>query len=350
MTGTHRHSDTIYAPATAPGRAAIAIIRLSGPAGRAGAAGARRQRCRRRAWRGMSGCAIRLAARRSTTGWRCGFRGRAAPPARMSPNCICTAAAPCSPRSWRRCGGLGPAPRRARRIHPPRFSERQARPDPGRGGRRSRRRRDRSAAPPGLAPARRRARRTLYRGWSERLLRLLAHLEAAIDFPDEDLPPEIEARVAADTASLADEIAAPSGRRASRRAAARRHRGRDRRAAECRQIEPVEPARAARGGDHLADRRHDARRDRGRDRPRRLSGRARRHRRPARQRRSDRAGGAAPRAGARRGGRIAALRVRRLAAAGRRAARPLGRVPTRSWSPTRSICCRSASPSPALRE
>ena len=47
----------------------------------------------------------------------------------------------------------------------------------------------------------------LYRGWGDRLLRLLAHLEAAIDFPDEDLPPEIEARVAADTASLAGEIA-----------------------------------------------------------------------------------------------------------------------------------------------
>ena len=43
----------------------------------------------------------------------------------------------------------------------------------------------------------------LYRGWGERLLRLLAHLEAAIDFPDEDLPPEIEIRVAADTALLA---------------------------------------------------------------------------------------------------------------------------------------------------
>jgi tRNA modification GTPase len=46
----------------------------------------------------------------------------------------------------------------------------------------------------------------LYRGWGERLLRLLAHLEAAIDFPDEDLPAEIEARVAADTADLAGEI------------------------------------------------------------------------------------------------------------------------------------------------
>src|SRR5437016_9396044 len=47
----------------------------------------------------------------------------------------------------------------------------------------------------------------LYRGWSERLLRLLAHLEAAIDFPDEDLPPEIEARIAGETAALAAEIA-----------------------------------------------------------------------------------------------------------------------------------------------
>jgi tRNA modification GTPase len=48
---------------------------------------------------------------------------------------------------------------------------------------------------------------TLYRGWSDRLLRALAHLEAVIDFPDEDLPPEIEARIAAETAALAAEIA-----------------------------------------------------------------------------------------------------------------------------------------------
>lgn len=48
----------------------------------------------------------------------------------------------------------------------------------------------------------------LYRGWSERLLRTLAHLEAAIDFPDEDLPPEIEAGVAREIAALAGDIAA----------------------------------------------------------------------------------------------------------------------------------------------
>jgi tRNA modification GTPase len=46
----------------------------------------------------------------------------------------------------------------------------------------------------------------IYRGWSARLLRLLAHLEAAIDFPDEDLPPSIEAEVATETRLLVAEI------------------------------------------------------------------------------------------------------------------------------------------------
>jgi tRNA modification GTPase len=46
----------------------------------------------------------------------------------------------------------------------------------------------------------------LYRGWSSRLTRILAHLEAAIDFPDEDLPPEIEERIVNETEILAAEI------------------------------------------------------------------------------------------------------------------------------------------------
>ncbi len=46
----------------------------------------------------------------------------------------------------------------------------------------------------------------LYRTWSDRLTRILAHLEATIDFPDEDLPPEIEARIIAETDRLAGEI------------------------------------------------------------------------------------------------------------------------------------------------
>jgi tRNA modification GTPase len=46
----------------------------------------------------------------------------------------------------------------------------------------------------------------IYRGWSSRLTRILAHLEAAIDFPDEDLPPEIEERIFNETEMLAAEI------------------------------------------------------------------------------------------------------------------------------------------------
>jgi tRNA modification GTPase len=46
----------------------------------------------------------------------------------------------------------------------------------------------------------------LYRGWSQRLTRTLAHLEAAIDFPDEDLPPEIEDSTLGETGRLIAEI------------------------------------------------------------------------------------------------------------------------------------------------
>ena len=46
----------------------------------------------------------------------------------------------------------------------------------------------------------------VYRGWRDRLTRILAHLEAAIDFPDEDLPPEIEDRLAGETDVLVAEI------------------------------------------------------------------------------------------------------------------------------------------------
>jgi len=45
-----------------------------------------------------------------------------------------------------------------------------------------------------------------YRGWSDRLTRILAHLEAAIDFPDEDLPPEIEDRIIGEIELLIAEI------------------------------------------------------------------------------------------------------------------------------------------------
>jgi tRNA modification GTPase len=46
----------------------------------------------------------------------------------------------------------------------------------------------------------------VYRGWRDRLTRILAHLEAAIDFPDEDLPLEIEDRILGETEGLVAEM------------------------------------------------------------------------------------------------------------------------------------------------
>lgn len=48
----------------------------------------------------------------------------------------------------------------------------------------------------------------LYRGWADRLVRLLAQQEALIDFPDEDLPAGVETAMAAEIAALAGEIRA----------------------------------------------------------------------------------------------------------------------------------------------
>jgi tRNA modification GTPase len=48
----------------------------------------------------------------------------------------------------------------------------------------------------------------LLAGWSDRLRLLLAEQEALIDFPDEDLPPDVEARVLADIATLEAEMTA----------------------------------------------------------------------------------------------------------------------------------------------
>lgn len=58
----------------------------------------------------------------------------------------------------------------------------------------------------------------LYDGWRERLVRGLAHLEAALDFPDEDLPDDLVSGLAPDMARLAAEIAAhlDDGRRGER--------------------------------------------------------------------------------------------------------------------------------------
>lgn len=46
----------------------------------------------------------------------------------------------------------------------------------------------------------------LYQGWRDRLTRILAHLEAVLDFPDEDLPSEVETRIYQESDALVAEI------------------------------------------------------------------------------------------------------------------------------------------------
>lgn len=46
----------------------------------------------------------------------------------------------------------------------------------------------------------------LYDGWRERLIRLLAHLEAAIDFPEEDLPGELDRGARAELSALISDL------------------------------------------------------------------------------------------------------------------------------------------------
>lgn len=49
---------------------------------------------------------------------------------------------------------------------------------------------------------------TIYRGWADRLRLLSAQQEALIDFPDEDLPPEVESQVLCELAALHGEVSA----------------------------------------------------------------------------------------------------------------------------------------------
>ena len=58
----------------------------------------------------------------------------------------------------------------------------------------------------------------VYRDWAGRLTHILAHLEAAIDFPDEDLPPAIEQQILDEIGILHDDIARhlADGRRGER--------------------------------------------------------------------------------------------------------------------------------------
>jgi tRNA modification GTPase len=199
-------SDTIYAPATAPGRAAIAIIRLSGP--HAGAAlkalagalppprTARYVRLRDPdSGEGLDdGLALWFPGPRSATGEDVAelhLHGSRA---------VLFAVMAALRRRGLRLAEPGEFTRRAFLNGKLDLTQAEAVADLAAAETEAQRRQALRQLDGALG--------TLYRGWGERLLRLLAHLEAAIDFPDEDLPPEIEIRVAAESAALADEIAA----------------------------------------------------------------------------------------------------------------------------------------------
>ena len=289
-------SDTIFAPATAAGRAAIAVLRLSGPESRHAVSVltgsvppprfARRTRFRRsrdrRVARRRAGPVVPGAEQRYRGGCR-----RAA---------CCTAVAPCSPRSYGRwpasdCASRSPGEFTRRAFLNGKLDLLQA------------------EAIADLAAAETEAQRRqalrqldgelggLYRGWRDRLTRSLAHLEAAIDFPDEDLPPEIdEDRLLDETEALVAEI---------ERHLADGHRGE--RLRDGIMVAIVGPPNAGKssllnriarrgGSDNLADRRHHTGHCRSRNRSSGLSRRARRHGGAARQRGRGRAGGAAARA------------------------------------------------------
>ena len=158
-------NDTIVAPASGAGRAAIAVIRLSGP---------RTRRCARGALRRRAPCPSRRLARHRPAA--SADRPR---PGAVVPGAVelhrrrhGRAARPWQPRRDPRGDRRGArarrhAARRARRVRAPRVRERQARSHRGRRSRRSRASRDRGAAPSGARPIARFAARAL-RGLARR--------------------------------------------------------------------------------------------------------------------------------------------------------------------------------------
>lgn len=124
--------------------------------------------------------------------------------------------------------------------------------------------------------------RTLYDGWRARLVSGLAHLEAAIDFPDEDLPDSLDKKFRAEMEKLSAEMASHLDDGRQGRAASAGADGRDRGAAQRREIEPVESAGAARGGDRLGPGGDDPGRGGGLAGPGRISGAGGGYRRSAR--------------------------------------------------------------------
>ena len=131
---------------------------------------------------------------------------------------------------------------------------------------------------------------------AEAVLELRMWVEAAIDFPEEEVDFLGDRALDARLDFIRQRFAAARRNRAPGRAAARRADARDRRPAERRQVEPAEPPRRLRRRDRHAGPGHHARRAARTHRDRRPAAARARHRRPARVAGRGGGGGHPPRA------------------------------------------------------
>ncbi len=294
------NADTIFAVASGAGHAAIAVMRLSGPASRTIVAAlcGRVPAPRRASFRRLRnvvgeeldrGMVVWLPGPGSYTGED--FGGIL--PARRTRGA--------GGRGGRAGGSWRPAGR-AGRIHPARLSQRPHGPDRGGGGTRPRRRGNRGAATSGAAPAGWRTGSALWR-----LGGTAARAAGAAGGTDR-LPgrgPAARGRGAGAgrARGAARRGDAAPGRWPSWRATARRSGVRRRRPPERRQVVAGERARRTGCGDRLGDPGHDARRAGDAGGVGRRAGHAGGHRRPARRGRCDRGRRRPARPRPRRGGR-----------------------------------------------
>jgi len=199
------HADTIFAVASGAGQAAIAVMRLSGPASRdlLGALCGRMPPPRRASFRRLrdsdgaeldQGMVVWLPGPGSYTGEDAAefyLHGGRAVLSGVADALVALGARPAEPGEFTRRAYLNGRMdlTAAEAVHDLIAAETEAQ------RRQALRQLDGALG-------------TLYGGWADRLRLLLAQQEALIDFPDEDLPPEVEAQVVAELAALHGEVTA----------------------------------------------------------------------------------------------------------------------------------------------
>ena len=237
--------DTIVAIATPPGRGGIGVVRLSGPDAHARRAAPDRARraARRRVTRRSRDRRVASTVRPIRSSSRT-FPRRTPTPAKTSSRSARTAARWCCARSSRAAMAAG-----ARLAEPGEFTLRaflNGRIDlvQAEAVARSDRRGDAAAGARGVRSARRHADRRASARSTRALFDLIARLEASLDFPDEGYhfvdAGRGRARARCDRRVDLDALLATAARGRLIREGLH---GRDRRPAERRQVEPVQPAR-----------------------------------------------------------------------------------------------------------